>query len=439
MLLIYTPQITERITYTFALFFEQMTTVAYRITESQEDFENHSGAKFSYSPHQIPNYLHLQSVDFLLRNDLIEIDVKAIHQTYDDWHLVGFFEISSSPFRFDVFASAFYLVSRYEEYISARKDNFGRFVANESIASHFGFLAKPMVNYYAHCVAHWLQSNFSNIEINYPKFSVLNTVDVDMSWKYQEKGLIRNLSGLMRDIFNLKFSLAKERVGVLLFQKKDPFDSFDYLLHQQQEHGIPLCFFWLLGKYSTFDKNISPSNKRFRALIRRVSEKAEVGIHFSHKGHKHNGEFEQEKKALEDITGHQVTKNRFHFLKFDIAHTFYKLRQLGIKEEYSMGYSSHSGFRASIATPYFWFDLKTNQSTTLMLNPLVFMDATTRYHHHKKDEDVIAELNTLLHEVKKVHGQFIALWHNDIFDDKVNDWKTIFEWFNAHASKMIIG
>jgi hypothetical protein len=437
MLLIYTPQITERIAYTFALFFEQMTSIEYCVTDDIEEFENHSAEKFSYGPHQNQNVPHIQSVDFLLRNDLIEIELKAIRQTYQEWQLVGFFETPSSPFAFDIFASAFYLVSRYEEYISARKDSFGRFVSSESAASRFGFLAKPMVNYYALCVARWLQTEYSKIDINYPKFSVLNTIDVDMSWKYKEKGIVRNLSGMARDIFNLKLSLAKERIGVLLFHQKDPFDSFDYLIHQQQEHGVPLCFFWLLGKYSTFDKNISPSNKHFRSLIKRVSEKGEVGIHFSHKGHKQKGDFELEKKVLEDIVGQTITKNRFHFLKFDIAHTFYKLIQLGIKEEYSMGYSSHSGFRASIATPYFWFDLKTNQPTTLLQKPLVFMDATIRYHHHKKDEDVIAELNSLLQEVKNVNGQFIALWHNDIFDDKGNDWKTIFEWFNAHASKMI--
>jgi hypothetical protein len=53
----------------------------------------------------------------------------------------AFFKTSDGIVPFDLFAAAFYLLSRYEEYLSQEKDQYGRFPAEASLAFKAGFLA----------------------------------------------------------------------------------------------------------------------------------------------------------------------------------------------------------------------------------------------------------------------------------------------------------
>ncbi len=438
MLLIYTPDITERIKYTFALFFNQLIRVNYLITSSEEEFAQYKGNKFSYASENIfGSALYFISTSLLFETDISEYHPSGITGQIDGRELIGFFEVNESPMPFDVFASAFYLVSRYEEYVTGKHDHFGRYKDEHSIAQHCGFLGKPMVNYYAFAVKSILQKYFPDLKFEEPKFSVLNTVDVDMAWKYKHKGFYRNTSGFVRDLINRRFDLIKERFEILVLRKNDPFHSFDYLIAQSKSQQIPLCFFWLLGSYAELDKNINRENAHFKSLMKRVDAESDSGIHFSFKGHHQKKSFGDELASLEKTLGRKVTKNRYHFLKFDIAKSLYKLINLGIKEEYSFGYSAHSGFRASIASPFYWFDLTLNQQTDLLIRPLIFMDATIRYHKPMSDEKIMQYIDALLQKTHAVNGQFIALWHNDIFDDSKNDWKMIFEWFNKRAAALI--
>jgi len=52
----------------------------------------------------------------------------------------------------DIFSSAFFMLSRWEEAVADSKDNHERFPAKESLAYKEGFLNKPVVNQYAEMI-----------------------------------------------------------------------------------------------------------------------------------------------------------------------------------------------------------------------------------------------------------------------------------------------
>ncbi|MDZ7795655.1 MAG: hypothetical protein U5N56_00795 [Candidatus Marinimicrobia bacterium] len=49
----------------------------------------------------------------------------------------------------DIFASSFFMLSRWEEYINKTRDNHNRFPSHESVAGKYSFLNRPVVNEYA--------------------------------------------------------------------------------------------------------------------------------------------------------------------------------------------------------------------------------------------------------------------------------------------------
>ena len=66
----------------------------------------------------------------------------------------------------------------------------------------------------------------------------------------------------------------------------------------------------------------------------------------------------EEKLILEDIVKSEIYQNRQHFLRFQVPKTWSILNELGVKEDYSLGYAEKPGFRAGTSIPFKAFDLK---------------------------------------------------------------------------------
>jgi hypothetical protein len=102
--------------------------------------------------------------------------------------------------------------------------------------------------------------------------------------------------------------------------------------------------------------------------------------------------------------------------------TYRNLIELGIKEEYSMGYASQVGFRASLCTPFYFYDLVADETTKLLLFPFAVMDATLNLYLKIKPGEAMNYVEPLIQEVKSVNGLFISLWHNETLCNDF-DWK----------------
>lgn len=436
MLLIYTPHSSPRLLYTMRLFFDILIPVGYEVTHDLAFFISSELPKFSYAKDEVSSaILHFQSSDLLFQNEISIQDLAVILLVFDDKTLKGLFKTTHSSSPFDLFASAFYLVSRYEEYAATHFDEHNRFEAENSIAYKHGFLENPMVNWYALFLKKQLCLLFPDLQFAENVPTVINTVDVDMAWKYKNKGVYRNMGAFFRSLIKFAFLEIATQARVLLGIKKDPFQQFGFLI--QESFHIPIVFFWLLGRLGKYDKNIAFQNKDFQVLINDVADSAASGIHLSYQSHTTKNGFENEKQILADITQQSIEKNRFHFLKYSLPSSYQKLLESGITEDYSMGYAKHTGFRASIAQPYFWYDLEGEKTTDLTIYPFVFMDATIRYHQPQKDEWIKNTLESYLDKIIATQGCCIVLWHNDTFESTQNDWRIIYIWWNELVRKKL--
>ena len=137
MLLVYTHKITPRVTYTFKHICKRILGIEVLFTSKVEDFIAHDSLKMSYTKQPLSNELFVRSNELLFETGLSDIDINV-----QQWeNTKGFFATGErSDLPFDVFAASFYLLSRYEEYLPHVKDDYGRFLASESLAFENKFL-----------------------------------------------------------------------------------------------------------------------------------------------------------------------------------------------------------------------------------------------------------------------------------------------------------
>ena len=126
-------------------------------------------------------------------------------------------------------------------------------------------------------------------------------------------------------------------------------------------------------------------------------------------------------------------------MRFSLPVTYQRLLALGITNDYSMGYGSINGFRASVATPYFWYDLKNEERTRLQIHPYCFMDANAYYEQKLSPEAALEELSQYLNILPSVNGTMITIWHNSFLgtDPEFEGWREVYEQFVAQAGRNV--
>ena len=222
------------------------------------------------------------------------------------------------------------------------------------------------------------------------------------------------------------------RVRVVRKKRQDPFDSYQWMdqLHDQFKLH-PVYFFLVATEKSKYDKNIDVTNAEFRQLIQSTSSKYKIGLHPSWASGDIPSLLTKEKTTLEQLSNQDITASRQPYIRSELPFTYRKLLALGITNDYSMGYGSINGFRASIASSYYWYDLKNEEKTKLLIHPFCFMDANSYYEEKRSPEAALEELMQYHHTVKSVNGTMITIWHNNFLgmDQSFSGWKEVYQKF----------
>jgi hypothetical protein len=427
MLTIYSEHTSPRLEYICNVLFKEQLGIDFKITKNDSELKdnftiNYSNQRLTINAFQIiphgllfENNIQEQEIDVFRFKSFIKENKKEI----------AFFKNPLSDFPFDIFSAAFYLLSRYEEYLPYEKDSYGRFSHKQSLAYQNEFLEIPLVNIWIKELKQALILKFKSIEFKEPKFKTILSYDIDIAWSYKNKGLLRNIGGFLKN-FDV------DRLKVMLGLKKDPFDAYEFMdgLHKNIHTEI-IYFFLVAQSISKYDKNISPENKQMKQLIASTSAKYKVGLHPSWKSNNYQTILNNEKEALENISGKNISGSRQHYIQFRLPETFEHLINVGIKKDYSMGYGSINGFRASFAGSFYWYHLKKEQTTSLRLFPFCFMDANSFYEQFQDVATTSMELMHYKNECQKVNGLFVSIFHNNFLgtDKQFSGWAAMYAEF----------
>jgi len=421
MIQIYSPILTRRLEYTLHVIFNLILKTNYVWID---DFAKAKKTLplINYSEEDIPETLTITPHPLLFEEDIHSIDIQVEQEYF-------FFKTTSkSDCLYDIFASVFYMITRYEEYLSSVRDEHGRFPAKESLAYQHQFLDKAVVERWALALQEKIQNRWPLYKFPTRAYRYLSSIDVDSAFAFRSKGFVRLWGGLIKAILRKDKDDINLRIAYIFKNRKDPFDTFDFILQEFKKHKTENVFFFLIGKNATFDKNISIKKKSFRTLIKRLFQYSAIGLHPSYQSNNNFYLLQQEKSDLTNVINTVVEKSRQHFLKIDLPKTYQKLVKAGIKEDYSMGFASHYGFRAGIASPYPFFDLSENRELNLIVYPFQIMDGTLNQYLSLSPEESVLAIKKIVDEVRYVKGTFISLWHNESLSEmrEWKGWKSVF-------------
>jgi hypothetical protein len=427
-MLFYSDHNSPRLVYMLDLISGEIFNEPFTLTSEKKAFVDYPGTKLNYSAER------LTEREFFIRNRelLFETSIREQQITrFDSSGKPAFFQ-TVGDFPFDIFAAAFFLVTRYEEYLSFQPDKYGRFPVQDSLAFRENFLDFPLVNYWLEDFKTALRKKFPELIFRMKDFKFIPSYDIDIAYSYKYKGFKRNFGGFCKSLIEGKWSYFLDRWDVLFNKKKDPFDSYEWLDSLHLYCRTRAYYFFLVAKKQAgVDKNISPDKPEMRSLIAYHANGYTVGIHPSWQSGDEEAVLMGETDALSEMIGVPVKYSRQHYIRMTLPQTYRKLIDVGIEKDFSMGYGSSNGFRASIASSFYWYDLKADKKTSLMLFPFCFMDSNSFYEKHLTPKAAFAEQMDYYRKIKQVNGLMVTIWHNHFFgtDPMFAGWKEVYEVF----------
>lgn len=433
MLLIYLEKPGPRVHYVMDQLFASIFRINYRICSQKEEFLAFDGAKFSYARQPLEEELHFPAAGLLEKKAFFQTEMFIIKEP----QLIRT-KFSRLPGQqFDPFSSIFFLLSRYEEWNSESFDRHGRFLPEASCLEKAGLLSLPLVNYWADQIVNQLMLRFSFLQPARPSFRSTITIDIDQAYAYRHKGLLRQMKIALSAITGKLPAGMKSPFSVWSGRSGDPYDQFDYLEQCREHSGLDFLYFFLCSPRTAYDKNIHPHHTAFARLVKDISRSAPVGIHPSYYTLQDPQKFFRELKHLQNLSTSPIRQSRQHYLRFRLPDTYRNLLQAGIGEDYSMGYAAKPGFRAGTCNPFFWFDLEKNETTSLRIFPVSFMDGSFAEYQQLSPSAGWQKMKEIIDTIIQWRGHFIPIWHNHSVSDQGHwkGWRKNFELMLDYVKK----
>ena len=334
----------------------------------------------------------------------------------------------------DIFGSAFFMLTRYEEVVlKDEKDIHGRFPATASLAFKEGFLTRPIVNEYVEILWSALVKLDPELVRKERKSELVLTHDVDKPFKFLFMSPKRFVKLLAADILKHR-SLKKafSDLGSFIAVKrgnveKDPYNTFRKIMDFSESIGCRSHFYFIAENYGKIlNSDYDLNNEKIVEIVENIKKRGHIaGLHVSydaaHDSEKMKKEAEKFRKVSEKAgidTG--LFEARHHFLRVSVPESWRIMEECGIKRDLSLSFADHAGFRSGTCYEYPLFDLFSGRKLALTELPLIVMEWSVideRYMNLGVSEKSFEFIKSLMNTAALFGGQFVLLWHNNRFED----------------------
>lgn len=343
----------------------------------------------------------------------------------------------------DILGSSFFMLSRYEELVTADLDEHDRFPAWASLAYQEGFLERPIVDEYVEILRAAMKILWPRLKFRTHMPRTRISHDVDRPSRYSFGSFRRFLRSVGGDIVRYRDFGAPLRGLVVRYcspkalHPADRFNTFDWLMDVSEANDLQSAFFFIPGKtFPPHDPLYDLEDNRIRRLIRHIGERGhEVGVHPGYNTYRAPDTLVAQAERLRAVSEQEGVRQsewggRMHYLQWDAEVTPSAWQMAGMTYDSTLGYADQTGFRCGTSHDFFLYSWSSRKALAVTERPLIAMDGTLyaeKYMGLTEPREVLYNLNSLRSRCHLFGGGFNMLWHNsELVDDAKSE---IYKWF----------
>ncbi len=342
-----------------------------------------------------------------------------------DAGLVGFKKVMQGALGFDMFATLFFTLTRKEEtYTSGDWDGHGRYPYEHSLLKSHNLLDRPFLEDYIHFLAKQITKKGVEVVFRQPRHVV--TMDLDFAFQWYARPLSLVVASLIKS--PSRYPGWQTLRAIYKGQKRDPYDVMEAVHQWTEAQGVGLRIFIPVGKRSSMDRHVDPSNKAFTKWLLQWNEVVDFGLHPTYalgswESPRRREVLASEITYFEDLMNQPCHHVRMHYLRCRPHEDYPRFSSLGIQNDWSMGYGNRSGFRAGISRPYRFFEEDKPFNKLLRIHPLPLMDST--FVHHMGSNglgDWKQRIGAYLGHAENLAYPLVFNLHNNLIADQNEYW-----------------
>lgn len=215
-------------------------------------------------------------------------------------------------------------------------------------------------------------------------------------------------------------SLARLLAAARFLLSGSEYNRLHEIAAAEERHGVRSHFLVYGGRGGwmrrpdriLFDPSYSVHDHRIASILCELGSQGwEVGLHQSFHAWSTPDPMLFEKKRVERAVGRQVKTCRQHWLRFSWESTWLAQQQADLALDLTLGFNDRPGFRNGAALRHHPWDTSKERALVIESIPLVLMDSHLFDYQMLDQNDRIAQISSLLEEVRSVSGEASILWH----------------------------
>lgn len=334
----------------------------------------------------------------------------------------------------DIFGSAFFMLTRYEEACTAARDEHGRFPAQFSLAKRMDFLGRPIVDEYVEILWAAMKRVWPGLERKQRSARTLVSCDVDSPFDPACASLYRlGRRVLGRSWRDKSLQALPSTLGNYWQVKRgnntrDPYrQAIFWMMDVNEKAGNQLTFNFIP---ENTDRNLDNRHRldepRLRSLMRSIHSRGHlIGFHPGYNTFRHPAAFARSAGTLrrvmeEEKIGQDVLGGRQHYLRWDVATTAQLWDANDMCYDSTLSYPTVPGFRCGTCHEYTMYDLVNRKPLVLRQRPLIVMETAVIDQGNMGLGHSVEALELMRHYKRicaRFNGDFTLLWHNSSFEN----------------------
>lgn len=332
----------------------------------------------------------------------------------------------------------FWALTRIEEERREQLDNHGRCTSKSSHAHRHGYLERPFIDEWIIVMRQMAHRLWPQLKLTDIQFSIEPSHDVDFPSRYAHCKPIQFARTIAKDILQDR-SPSKAINGFWIraysgskhLLVSDPYNSFDWIMHQSELRNLKSTFYFMVGGHSKFDPGYDITSPSMRALLTKISDRNHrIGLHPSYDCIKNpdllHTQYDLLASALDHIGIPQKSIGaRMHYYRASYPYLWQLFDKIGISHDATMGYADHVGFRAGTSLAFQAFDFQNDKMLKVRVKPLIIMEGTLfspDYMALDGKREILCKIEEIKLKVRKTHGIFSILWHNsELYNNELKE------------------